>query len=182
MQLRSGKIVLSSVNTNTNVNGNYELRSGRVCFRLKYIAKRPYIKRKENIELRSGRLVSHKKYAPRPYIKRKENIELRSGRLVSHKKYTPRPYIKKHKQQQQEVNITISISPVPANKMADAHIKAMLEHYKFNYLAMYSTLLHLTNCDHRKTVDMVRNWQASEQRHKEFMSINNPKNYYNPNL
>lgn len=172
MQLRSGKIVQFF---SANVNGNYELRSGRVVFRLKHIAKRPYIKRKENIVLRSGRLVSHKKYEKRPYIKRKENnIELRSGRLVSHKKYTPRPYIKK----QQQVNINISINPV--NKTADAHIKAMLEHYKFNHLAMYSTLLHLTNCDHRKTVDMVRNWQASEQQHKEFMRINNPKNYYNP--
>ena len=161
MQLRSGKIVLSSDSkvSSFNVTGQYEFRSGRVVVRLKYIAKRPYIKRKENIELRSGRLVSHKKYTKRSYIKRKENIELRSGRLVSHKKYTPRPYTRHVK--------------------CEAHIKAMLDYYKFNFLAMYSTLLHVTNCDHRKTVDMVRDWQASEQRHKEFMAINNPKNYYN---
>lgn len=168
MQLRSGKIVLHKSKTSSiNVTGNYELRSGRVVIRLKYIPKRPYVKRKENIELRSGRLVSHKKYQKRPYIKRKENIEFRSGRLVAHKKYTKRPYNKRK-------------TTTTTNAMADAHIQAMLDHYKFNFLSMYSTLLHLTNCDHRKTVDMVRNWQASEQRHKEWMRINNPKNYYNP--
>jgi signal peptidase I len=164
MQLRSGKVVLhKSSSINVNVSGNYDLRGGRVVIRLKTIPKRVYIKRKENIELRSGRLVPHKKYAKRVYIKRKENIELRSGRLVAHKKYAKRAYKKR-----------------PVNVQSDAHIKAMLDHYKFNYLAMYSTLLHVTNCDHRKTVDMVRDWQASEQRHAEFMALNNPKNYYNP--
>ena len=174
MQLRSGKIVIFS-----NVKGTIELRSGKIIIRSKYTP-RSYIKRKKNIELRSGRLVSHAKYTPRAYIKRKKNIELRSGRLVPRENYKKRPYIKR-------INIQFSIKPVTTssvnndnNRMADAHIKAMLDHYKFNYLAMYSTLLHLTNCDNRKTVDMVRNWQASEQRHKEYMKLNNPKNYYNP--
>jgi hypothetical protein len=170
MQLRSGKIVTSSL-----VKGNIELRSGKIVIRSNYIP-RAYIKHKKNIELRSGRLISRESnYTPRAYIKRKKNIELRSGRLVSHENYKKRPYIKRR------INISISITPVPEenkrNQMADAHIRAMLDYYKYNYLSMYSTLLHVTNCDHRKTVDMIRDWQVSEQRHKEYMKLNNPKNY-----
>ena len=97
MQLRSGKIVISS-----NAKGNIELRSGKIIIRSKYTP-RSYIKRKKNIVLRSGRLVSHEKYTPRSYIKRKKNIELRSGRLVSHENYKKRPYTKR-------INISISIS------------------------------------------------------------------------
>ena len=159
MQLRSGKVILSTVfSISSNVKGDYELRSGRVVIRSKHTPRR-YIKRKYNIELRSGRLVSHKEYKKRSYIKRKYNIELRSGRLVSHNKYTKRPYNRRPKH--------------------EAHIEAMLDHYKFNHLIKYSSLLHLTGCDHRKTVDMVRDWEAGEQRYKEFMALNNPKNYYN---
>jgi hypothetical protein len=133
MQLRSGKVILSTVfSISSNVKGNYELRSGRVVIR--------------------------SKHTPRRYVKRKYNIELRSGRLVSHNKYTKRPYNLRPKH--------------------EAHIEAMLDHYKFNHLIKYS-LLHLTGCDHRKTVDLVRDWEAGEQRYKEFMALNNPKNYYN---
>lgn len=156
MNLRSGKIVLSSASNNSSE--VFKLRSGRMIVRMKYTP-RPYIKRKKNIELRSGRVVSHEPYTKRPYKKTKGIIELRSGRVVANKKYKKRPYIKRAK--------------------CDAHINAMMDHYKFNYLAMYSTLLHVTNCDRRKTVDMVREWQANEQRYKEFMAINNPNNYYN---
>ena len=127
-----------------------QLRSGKVI--LSTNAKGDY-------ELRSGRVVIRCKHTPRRYVKRKYNIELRSGRLVSHNKYTKRPYNRRVK--------------------SEAHIEAMMDYYKFNFLSMYSTLLHVTGCDHRKTVDMVREWQASEQRYKEYMALNNPNNYYN---
>lgn len=129
-----------------------QLRSGKVILSTEFPIS-------SDVKLRSGRVVIRSKHTPRRYVKRKYNIELRSGRLVSHNKYTKRPYTRRPKH--------------------EAHIEAMLDHYKFNFLIMYSTLLHVTGCDHRKTVDMVRDWQASEQRYKEYMALNNPKNYYN---
>lgn len=166
MQLRSGKIVISS-----NAKGNIELRSGKVIIRSKYTP-RSYIKRKKNIELRSGRLVSYEKYTPRPYIKRKKTIELRSGRLISRENYKKRPYTKRIN------NVRISISeyvPTPSTNpmLADAHTRAMLDHYKYNHLGMYDTLSHLTNSHHRKTVDMIRNWQVSEQHRNEYLNLKN---------
>ena len=160
MQLRSGKTVLST-SVSTNVKGHFNMRSGRLVIRAKYTP-RAYIKRKENIELRSGRLVSHKKYNKRAYIKRKKNIELRSGRLVSHEKYTPRPYIKRQHQ-------TKNSEP----QKSDAHVTAMFDYYKSNFPLMHSTLLHITNNNSRRTIDMMRKWRVSEHHREAFMNFNN---------
>lgn len=165
LKLRSGNVIIKTFNT------GIPLRSGHIIKRIKFTP-RPYIKK--GIHLRSGRLVKRAKFTPRPYNRKPttstspsititivpnsintRTIQLRS-RSVNITKRTPRPYRKKQ----------------PHN----SHVEAMKDYYKNHFLATYLNLKYYTKSE-EEAINKVREWQAGEQRHKEWQAIHNPKNY-----
>lgn len=175
LNLRSGNTIIKTFNT------GIPLRSGHIVKRIK-ITPRPYIKK--GIHLRSGRLVKRTKITPRPYNRKSSSnsnsnsnsisssspsititivpmshpsrtIQLRS-RSVNVTKRTPRPYRKKQ----------------PCN----SHVEAMKDYYKNHYLVTYLNLKYYNNTE-EETINKIREWQAGEQRYKEWQAKHNPKNY-----
>lgn len=166
LNLRSGNVIIKTFNT------GIPLRSGHIVKRMKFTPC-PYIKK--GIHLRSGRLVKRSKFTPRPYNRKPtipipsitisivpiatstsaRTIQLRS-RSVNITKRTPRPYRKKQ----------------PHN----SHVEAMKDYYKNHFLVTYLNLKYYKNTE-EEAINKIREWQAGEQRHKEWQAKHNPKNY-----
>jgi len=184
LKLRSGNIIIKTFKT------GIPLRSGHIIKRTKFTP-RSYIKK--GISLRSGRVVKRSEIKPRPYHRKTPSsailpsititivpfanlpspqapttesshltpststgtINLRS-RVVNLTKFTPRPYRKKQNH--------------------NSHVEAMRSFYKDNFLATYYNLKYYKHTE-EEAIDKIREWQAQEQRYKEYQATHNPKNY-----
>ena len=185
LNLRSGNVIIKTFKT------GIPLRSGRIVKRTKFI---PRLYNKKGISLRSGRLVRRIEIIPRPYNRKSKSstsesssspsititivpisvsssavlpsprhpiptrtINLRSRSVnLNLAKRTPRPYRKKQQQ--------------------NSHIEAMQDFYKNNFLATYLNLRYYENTE-EDAINKIREWQAQEQRYKEYQQTHNPKNY-----
>ena len=194
LKLRSGNIIIKTFKT------GIPLRSGHIVKRTKFTP-RPYIKK--GISLRSGHVVKRSEIKRRPYHRKNTTtlhnplpsititiipyanlpspqtssstasessspvstktstsasigtLKLRS-RVVNLTKFTPRPYRKKQNH--------------------NSHVEAMRSFYKNNFLATYLNLKYYKHTE-EEAIDKIREWQAQEQRYKEYQATHNPKNY-----
>ena len=181
LKLRSGNVIIKTFKT------GIPLRSGHIVKRTKF-SPRSYIKK--GISLRSGRLVRRIEIIARAYNRKPKDtsesspspsititiVPITASVLPS----PPHPiHTRTINLRSRSVNLNLAKrTPRPYRKKQQhaSHVDAMQDFYKTNFLATYLNLRYYENTE-EDAIDKIREWQAQEQRYKEYQQANNPKNY-----